>query len=1120
VRFPHPTAFGLAALVVLAPPSVSTAQQPDTTWDVTRARGKTREIDFTTSEGTWMSADVSPDGKWVVFDLLAHVYRVPIEGGTAECLTQSSGVAVNFHPRYSPDGKSIAFISDRKGQNNLWVMNADGSNPRAVYSDLYVRTVEPAWSADGRFIFVKRTQLPRGSGGFRFGSGIWMYHRDGGEGVEILAKVPGADWPSASRDGKYLYFQEATGGETPAWTADGDEGRTVQDVLQGGTQLRRLELATSAVTPITSGLPSRQYRLSSGGGYAGEVSPDGRWLAFARRIADGTITFKGHEFGPRTALWVRDLETGAERVVMDPIEQDMVEGMKVLRILPGYGWTPDGKSIVISAGGKLRRLDVASGRVGTIPFTARVHRTISEQAFASFRIPDDAFKVKYARWHTASPDGRKLAFQAVGKIWVQDLSSGRAGGAVPKRLTEASFAPFEYGPAWSPDGEWIAFTTVDDTMLGHLWKVRSTGGAPVRLTAEPGEYQHPAWSTDGREIVLARGAGASARTSTLAHDAYYDLMVIPSGGGSSRVVTRVTGLTLPTRTQFVRPTFGRDGRIYYPQVREGTESATILMSIRTDGSDAREHLSFPDADEIVPSPDGAWAAFNEGDNVYLVALPAGTSSAAGAIKIDKRHSRLPVQQVSREGGIYPRWRDSTTVELGSAARYIAFNVATRRADTVDIDLAIPRDVLAKGTIALTGARIVTLDGGRVIESGSIVVKNGRITCVGSCSTAGADRIVSARGKTIIPGFVDIHSHHFREYRGVIPPQAFEASVPLAFGVTTSFDNSMWSQDVFPAAEMIEAGVLIGPRVFSTGDPLYLGDAARQNDLTSRKVTDENIGRLQSWGAIALKQYLQPRRDQRQWVSDVARQRGMMVTGEGDNLEYNLSVVMDGQTGWEHPLSYVPLYGDVAKFFGKANALYSPTFVVGGPGPWNDEFFFGETEVWKNPKLRRWMPWQQLIPHSRRRALRPATDYSYPLLAQGLADILAEGGQGGIGSHGQQHGLADHWEIWMAASALGPIGALELASLRGAHAIGVDRDVGSLAVGKLGDLIVLNSNPLANIRNTTDIQFVMKGGRLYDGETLDERWPRQKSYGPRPWINEAALAKGAKPVDGWDHTPKN
>src|SRR5205807_7534605 len=167
--------------------------------------------------------------------------------------------------------------------------------------------------------------------------------------------------------------------------------------------------------PVTSGGASRQYRLSNGGASAGEVSPDGRWLAFGRRIPDGTILYKGHEFGPRTALWLRDLETGREKVLMDPVEQDVSEGMKYSRVLPGYGWTADGKSIVVAQGGKLRSVDVATGRVSTIAFSARVHRTISERTYAHFRISDDPFPVTFTRWQTASPDGKKLAFEAVGR---------------------------------------------------------------------------------------------------------------------------------------------------------------------------------------------------------------------------------------------------------------------------------------------------------------------------------------------------------------------------------------------------------------------------------------------------------------------------------------------------------------------------------------------------------------------------------------------------------------------------------------------------------------------------------------------------------------------------------
>jgi hypothetical protein len=482
------------------------------------------------------------------------------------------------------------------------------------------------------------------------------------------------------------------------------------------------------------------------------------------------------------------------------------------------------------------------------------------------------------------------------------------------------------------------------------------------------------------------------------------------------------------------------------------------------------------------------------------------------VPINKKSGKLPVTQLSTEGGIFPGWRDANTVEFGSGATYYAHDLIAETADTSAIDLEIQRGSLARGTVAITNARILTMEERRVIESGSLVATDGRITCVGTCDTSGADHVVDATGKTVIPGFIDMHSHFFREYRGVIPTKAFEAAVPLAYGVTTNLDNSQWSQDIFPAMDMIESGALIGPRTFTTGDPLYRGDGGRQNELTSYEVTAQNIDRLQSWGAVSLKSYMQPRRNQRQWVTDVARDRGLMVTGEGGDLAYNLSLIMDGQTAWEHPLSYVPMYSDVARFFGHSNTVYSPTFVVGGPGPWNDEWWFQESEVWRNEKLRLWMPWKQLVPHSRRPYLRPRTDYSFPMLAQVLADIMAEGGHGAIGAHGQQHGIASHWETWMAAEAMGPMGALELATNEGAYFLGAEEDVGSLAVGKLADLMILNSNPLDDIRNTTDIQSVMKGGVLYDGMTLDEQWPRQRPYGVRPWLYEDVWRSGPRPVN--------
>jgi hypothetical protein len=416
---------------------------------------------------------------------------------------------------------------------------------------------------------------------------------------------------------------------------------------------------------------------------------------------------------------------------------------------------------------------------------------------------------------------------------------------------------------------------------------------------------------------------------------------------------------------------------------------------------------------------------------------------------------------------------------------------------------------------LKGARIITMENRKVIENATIVVQGSRITCVGQCDVAGVDRLIDVRGKTIIPGIIDVHAHHFQDYAGVESRRGFESSIYLAYGVTTSLDPSVSAQNVFPVAELIEAGEGIGPRTFSTSDAMSRGDGQGRDEIDSYQTADNEISRRASFGAISIKQYSQPRRDQRQWVVDVARKKGLIVTSEGEDLEANLGMIMDGQTGWEHPLSYVPLYSDAAKFFGKAKAVYSPTAVVGGPAAWNDEYWLQESDIWKDQKQQRFLSWRWLFPHTMRRTLRPVTNFSFPLLAQGLADVIAEGGYGAVGGHGQHHGLSSHWEIWMYASALGNMGALEVATLHGAHFLGMEQDIGSLSVGKLGDLVVLNGNPLDDIRNTTKAQYVMKAGVLHNADTLDEIWPENRPFGSYYWVDKDMLRNDKRPDNYWD-----
>ena len=1077
-------------------------------WDVTQPRGATREIDFTTSEGTRTAVDISPDGTWIAFDLLGHIYRMPAQGGEAQVLTQNSGVALNFQPRISPDGGTIAFITDRGGQYNLWVMNADGSDPHAVYTDLSATAVEPAWTPDGDYIVVRR-------GGRGVTGGLWIYHKDGGTGVQLVGAPAGGrgagggsdgppSWPSVSRDGKYLYYQVSVS------VSDGEP-------LSGAQQVKRFEFKTGEIVDISSGVSdgAAAGRNSSGGAAAPEISPDGRWLTFARHIPDGVLSFKGHEFGPRSALWLRDLHTGAERLLMDPIEPMVASGSKTMGILPRYTWAGDGRSVLITQGGKIRRVDVATGDVSTIPFTAHVHRTISEMARKEFRVTDDALDIQFFRWATATADGGRIAFQAVGRIYAQDGAAGQ-----PRRLTPATFDPLEYMPAWSPDGRWIAFVSWDDTVRGHVWKVPASGGAPQRLSREPGDYANPVWSPDGRSVVVARGEGATARQRTMTANAYFDLVRFaatpPAGGDAGTRVVTIPGAGV-ARRQLVRAAFGPDGRVFYPEIRSGEDGrGTSMMSVRADGDDKQEHLSFPNAEEIVPSPTGEWVAFQEGDNVYVSPL-AWMGLGGDALRVDKRKGALPVTQLTEDGGLFPRWRDANTLEYGSGPQYFVHHMESGVTDTVTLRLTVPRDV-PEGTIALTGARIVTLNNRQVIENGTVVVDGSRIACVGQCSTEGVDRTIDARGKTIIPGFIDMHSHHYREWRGIRPRHDYEQAIYLAYGVTTTMDVSMWSQNMFPTAELIEAGEMIGPRGFSTGDNQSGGDGAHTNEIKNPDDALAAVRRLTSWGATQIKQYAQPRRDQRQWFAEAARQVGVNLTSEGGHFFENLAMIMDGQTGWEHAFGEVPMYSDGAKFLGQADATYSPTLVVAGPSAWSIEYFFEDSDVWKDPKQRRWFPWRMLVPQTRVRWTRPATDYSYPLIAQAMADVIAEGGHGALGSHGEQHGIAPHWEVWMGASALGNHGALEVASLDGAHFLGADRDLGSIEVGKLADLMILNSNPLDDIRNTLDAWYVMKGGKLYDAMSLDQVWPDAVPFGPYYWVDDDALQSDTKATDIFDRRP--
>jgi hypothetical protein len=377
----------------------------------------------------------------------------------------------------------------------------------------------------------------------------------------------------------------------------------------------------------------------------------------------------------------------------------------------------------------------------------------------------------------------------------------------------------------------LAFTSWFDSEFGQLWKMAKTGGAPQRLTQVPGMYLNPAWSDDAQRIVVARGSGEMLRGRMPSDEISFALESVPAAGGAAQSIIDVTS----RGGKIVAPKFGPDGRIFYLESGPGGGGfgggGMQLKSVRPDGFDVRTHMTIDASDEAAPSPDGQWLAYSRGDNMYIapLALPGMTGEP---IRLTVNNPPVVSRRLSLEGGNFPNWRANNVLEYGSANRFYRYRVATRETDTVRISLQVPR-ARANGTVALTGARIITMDGDRVIPSGDIVVTDGRITAIGASGSlqipAGARR-VDVSGKTIIPGLIDAHKHTTREARDILSQQSWEMASNLAHGVTSALEPSGTPEGIFVMAENVEAGLQLGPRMYSTGPSISSGAAARRGNI--------------------------------------------------------------------------------------------------------------------------------------------------------------------------------------------------------------------------------------------------------------------------------------------------
>jgi imidazolonepropionase-like amidohydrolase/Tol biopolymer transport system component len=973
-------------------------------------------IEFETTEVTAPDVALSPDGEWLIFTMLGHLFRLPAEGGLAEQLT--FGPYHDTDPAFSPDGSRVAFGSNRDGSDgNVFVLDlADGDIVQLTRDSMAGR---PAWAPDGSAIAYLRLRTrsyhcPSGR------AGVARVALEGGEPEHVVGGDDAISSVFYMPDGRL------------AWAAIG---------LEPHGFITRIDALIA---------PDSVETLDTLDGAMGRVLVDAAGSGFYGR---------GHPRGPFEILAVEQLVFwGFTRDEERPIATLAFMPACDFLVTPSIAIAPTGDAVYLGEAGRLWKYSVQGGVREPIPFRAKVTLEVREPTASrtiTFPAPG-ASKAPRAITHPGlSPDNENVVFGAADHIWRQPTDGGPAQRLVDGRGHERE-------PVLSPDGQRLLF--ISSEAWEQQVRMLDLETREIQTLAAGPYYWDVAWSRDGQRVVFGGFDRSTSRPQ---------LMVVDLAEGTT------DQFAVPGLERLSRPQFSADGEWLYFSAKIG--AMLSLYRLPLDGEPEPQEFITLDRHLIDPllTPDGHWLAFRRNTEIWLARLDQ-----------EERIGDKQIRRVSRKGGANFSFTPDGTALLYAAGGRV-WRQAIENGEREEIPIGLRLRVPSPSPLLVRRVRVLDFTTGGFGTETSMYLEGGRIRWMGAereHELPAGVVILDGGGRFAVPGFFDMHVHatadaYFRS--------GFQEAW-LAYGVTSVREAGNDLAFSATLADRSEATADPVPRYFFSGDvfhgefgplPWETFPVAQSFVLSDEADVHSYVRQWSKRGAHFIKTHPSLSWPLQRALVDEARRLGLPVMEHGNWHESLLRSVTLGSSFVEHFDSY---FDDVLQLLAAARTEWSPTLTLSIA-----DVALLEPERIENAKLRAFAM-EGLLEHQQDHfgevdAVLWRDRRSTQLSVIGAAYRRGVRLYAGTDApYGPVPGASLHRELRSFVDADIPaLQVLRIATQHAAEAVGAGDDLGTLEAGKLADIVLLDANPLDDIRNTQTIWRVIKGGWVFDPEEMAE-----------------------------------